>query len=97
VEGGPVLGDPPPRGQEPGSARGSGRVTFWRATEVRATSAWAWSAADSRAGLRADAFERLAVAQAAGVAAVGSWYHTALAASKAPVMSSEETGPFSVP
>jgi hypothetical protein len=37
------------------------------------------------------------VAQAAGVAAVGSWYHTAQAASKAPIMSSEEASLFSVP
>jgi hypothetical protein len=50
-----------------------------------------------RTGLHADAFERLAVAQAAGVAAVGSWYHTAQAASKAPIMSSEEASLFSVP
>jgi hypothetical protein len=41
--------------------------------------------------------DRLAVAQAAGVAAVGSWYHTAQAASKAPIMSSEEASLFSVP
>jgi hypothetical protein len=31
-----------------------------------------------RTGLHADAFERLAVAQAAGVAAVGGWSHTAM-------------------
>src|SRR5205809_1741440 len=31
-----------------------------------------------RAGLHADAFERLAVAQTAGVAAVGGWSHTAI-------------------
>jgi hypothetical protein len=37
------------------------------------------------------------LAQAAGVAAVGSWYRTAQAASKAPIMSSEEASLFSVP
>jgi hypothetical protein len=46
------------------------RVRFWRGTRrVRATSAWAWPAATAHRP--ADAFERLAVAQAAGVAAVG--------------------------
>jgi hypothetical protein len=43
-----------------------------------------------RPGLHADAFERLTVAQTAGVAAVGGWSHTAQAASKAPIMSPEE-------
>jgi hypothetical protein len=31
-----------------------------------------------RAGLHADVFERLAVAQAAGVASVGGWSHPAM-------------------
>src|SRR6266542_1295793 len=35
-----------------------------------------------RPGLHADAFERLAVAQTAGVAAVGSWSHTAILPAK---------------
>jgi hypothetical protein len=41
-----------------------------------------------RPGLPADAFERLAVAQTAGVAAVGGWSHTRHPASKA-IMSLE--------
>jgi hypothetical protein len=47
-----------------------------------------------RTGLHADAFERLAVAHAAGVAAVGSRYRTAQAVGKAPIMSSEEASRF---
>jgi hypothetical protein len=44
-----------------------------------------------RAGLHADAFERLAVAQSAGVAAVGGWSHTAtLPASPDPVIRRSE-------
>jgi hypothetical protein len=42
-----------------------------------------------RPGLHTDAFERLAVAWTAGVAAVGGWSHTRHAARKAPIMSSE--------
>jgi hypothetical protein len=35
--------------------------------------------------------------RAAGVPAVGSWYHTAQAANKASIMSAEEASLFSVP
>jgi hypothetical protein len=44
-----------------------------------------------RAGLHADAFECLTVAQTAGVAAVGGWSHTAmLPASRDPVIGTGE-------
>jgi integrase len=62
-----------------------------------ATAALPRRAGGSRVGRLELHFERLAVAQAAGVAAVGIWYHTAQAASKAPIMSSEEASLFSVP
>jgi hypothetical protein len=47
-----------------------------------------------RAGLHADGFERLAVAQAAGVAAVGGWSHTAMLPAKPPILSSEGANIF---
>ena len=50
-----------------------------------------------RAGPHADAFEGLAVTQAAGLAAVGSWYHTTQVPGKARIMSSEEASLFNVP
>jgi hypothetical protein len=40
-------------------------------------------------GLHADAFERLAVTQTAGVAAVGGWSHAAMLPGQPPIMSSE--------
>ncbi len=42
-----------------------------------------------RPGLHADAFERLAVAQTTGVAAVGGRSHTAMLPAKPPILSSE--------
>ena len=48
-----------------------------------------------RAGLHADAFERLAVAQAAGVAAVGGWSHTAMLPGQPRSVSSEGANLFS--
>jgi hypothetical protein len=42
-----------------------------------------------RAGLYADAFERLAVTQTTGVAVVGGWSHTAMLPGQPPIMSSE--------
>jgi hypothetical protein len=45
-------------------------------------------------GLHADAFERLTVAQAAGVAAVGGWSHTAILPGQPPILSSELANGF---
>jgi hypothetical protein len=67
------------------------------ATVVKVYQLRARRAGGSRVGRLELHVERLAIAQAAGVAAVGSWYHTAQAASKAPIMSSEEASLFSVP
>jgi hypothetical protein len=64
------------------------------------TASWARArrAGGSRVGRLELHCDLMAVAQAAGVAAVGSWNPTAQAASKAPIMSSEEASPsFSVP
>jgi hypothetical protein len=47
-----------------------------------------------RPGLHADAFEGLAVTQAAGVAAVGGWSHPAMLPGEAPIMSSEQASLF---
>jgi hypothetical protein len=45
-------------------------------------------------GLHADAFERLAVTQTAGVAAVGGWSHAAMLPGQPPIKSSELTNLF---
>jgi hypothetical protein len=45
-------------------------------------------------GLHADAFERLAVTQTAGVAAVGGWSHAAMLPGQPPIMSSERASLF---
>jgi hypothetical protein len=42
-----------------------------------------------RTGLHADAFERLAVTQTPGVAAIGGWSHAAMLPVQAPVLSPE--------
>ena len=47
-------------------------------------------------GLHADAFERLAVTQTAGVAAVGGWSHAAMLPGQPPIMSSELANLLSV-
>ena len=44
---------------------------------------------EQRAGLEADSFEGLAVAQTAGVAAVGGWSHTVMLPGQPPIMSPE--------
>src|SRR6266511_422284 len=49
-----------------------------------------------RTGLHADAFERLAVAQAAGVAAVGGWSHTAMLPGQPRSVSSEGANLFNI-
>jgi hypothetical protein len=46
------------------------------------------------AGLHADAFERLAVAQTAGVAAVGGWFHPAMLPGQARLVSPEGANLF---
>jgi hypothetical protein len=46
------------------------------------------------AGLHADTFERLAVAQTAGVAAVGGWSHPAILPGPPPNLSSEPANFF---
>jgi hypothetical protein len=47
-----------------------------------------------RASLHADAFERLAVTQTAGVAAVGGWSHTAMLPGQPLIMSPEGANLF---
>jgi hypothetical protein len=47
-----------------------------------------------RTSLHADAFERLAVAQTTGVAAVGGWSHTAILPGQPPILSSEGANLF---
>jgi hypothetical protein len=46
--------------------------------------------------LHADAFERLAVTQAAGVAAVGGWSHAATLPRQPPILSSEGANFFNI-
>jgi hypothetical protein len=49
-----------------------------------------------RPGLQADGFERLAVTQTTGVAAIGGWSHTAMLPGQPPIMSSEGANLFNL-